>query len=112
MRHGGAAKQRIWLGPGRYFCGCERRIAHADAYGDRNSNRRCDRDTNSNCRCDSDTNTNSHSDSNTNSYAYSYCHSYSDFDAESDAHTKIWAIGEASSDSGASSIVSRPIGNA
>jgi hypothetical protein len=51
------------LGPGRYFCGCERRIAHADAnaYGDgdcdcngyidgsceRNAYRDCDGDCNS-----------------------------------------------------------------
>ena len=82
MRHGGAAKQRIWLGPSRYFCGGKRRITNTDA--DCNSNRRCDRDTNSN--------------------AHSYSHPYSYFDAQSDAHAKTWAIGEASSDSGASSI--------
>jgi hypothetical protein len=96
------------VGPGRYFCGCGWRIADTDAYGDadRNSNRRCDRDTNSNRRCDSNTNCNRHSDTNTNTHsnAYSYCHSYSYFDAQSDTHAKVRAIGEASSDPGASSI--------
>jgi hypothetical protein len=38
VRRRRAAKQRVWLGPGRYFCGCERWIAHANAYSDCNSN--------------------------------------------------------------------------
>ena len=90
MRHSWAAKQRIWLGPGRYFCGGKRRIANTD--------------TDSNGHLDADCNSDRDGNSDTNANAYSYRHSYSYFDAESDAHAKIWAIGEASSDSGASSI--------
>jgi hypothetical protein len=36
VRHGGAAKQCLWLGPSRYFCGCERRIANTDTYSESN----------------------------------------------------------------------------
>jgi hypothetical protein len=61
VRRRRAAEQRIWVGPDRYFCGCEQRIAHTNAYGDGdcNSNRGCDSDTNRNC----------------NGYSYSYSHS-------------------------------------
>ena len=34
VRHSRPAKQRVWMGPGRYICGCERRITHANAYSD------------------------------------------------------------------------------
>ena len=39
MRHSRPAKQRVWLGPDRYISGCERRITHANAYCNSNSNR-------------------------------------------------------------------------
>ena len=83
MRHGGSAKQRIWLGPSRYFCGCGRRIANTDTdskskcntYSDGNSDRDSCRNTDAYSNSDGDRN----SDTNTN--AYSYCHPYSYFDA-------------------------------
>ena len=98
MRHGGSAKQCIWLGPSGYFCGCEQRIANTD----------CDSNGHGESNSDSDRNSDGEpiSDTNTNVNAYSYCHPHPDsyFDAQSDAHAKIWAISEASPDSGASSI--------
>jgi len=33
VRHCRAPKQRIWLGPDRYFCGCKRWIANTDTDG-------------------------------------------------------------------------------
>jgi hypothetical protein len=102
VRHGGAAKQRIWLGPGRYFCGGGRRIANTNTDSNGHFDAYSDTDCNGDGDCNSDTNSN----------AYSYSHPYSYFDAQSDAHAKIWAIGETSSDPGASSIVSKLIGNA
>ena len=100
MRHGGSAKQRIWLGPSRYFCGCEQRIANTDTDSNGHLDANSDGDCNSDGEPISDTN------SNVNTYSYCYCHShsYSYFDAESDTYAKIWAICEASSDPGASSI--------
>jgi len=98
VRHGGSAKQCLWLGPSGYFCGCEQRIANTD----------CDSNGHGESNSDSDRNSDGEpiSDTNTNVNAYSYCHPHPDsyFDAQSDAHAKIWAISEASSDSGASSI--------
>ena len=94
MRNGGSAKQRIWLGPSRYFCGCEQRVANTNTDSNGYLNANSDANSNGDGNCNSDTNVN----------AYSYCHSYTYFHAQSDAHAKIWPIGEASSDSGASSI--------
>jgi hypothetical protein len=94
VRHGGAAKQCLWLGPSRYFCGRKRRIANTDT----DSNGQLDANSDADCNSDRDGN------SNTNSNAYGYCHAYSYFDAESDPHAKIRPVGQASSDSGASSI--------
>jgi hypothetical protein len=98
--HGGSAKQCIWLGPSGYFCGCEQRIANTDSDSNGHGESNSDSDRNSDGEPISDTNTN------VNAYSYCNCHPHPDsyFDAQSDAHAKIWAISEASSDSGASSI--------
>jgi hypothetical protein len=48
VRRRGATKQRIWMGPGGYFCGCERRIANSDAYSYADGNGNGDADGNPN----------------------------------------------------------------
>jgi len=61
-------KQRVWMGPGRYICGCERRITHTNAYSHRDGY----------------------------SYRYSYCHfdgnghsnSYSYANGYGDSHSQ------------------------
>jgi hypothetical protein len=80
VRHRRPAKQRIWLGPGRYFCGCKQRIAHADAitanaYSDCNGDGNCNgyidgscernayRDCDCNRNCNSDLHTQTNADS-------------------------------------------------
>jgi hypothetical protein len=65
VRHRRSAKQRLWLGPGRYLCGCERRIANTDAY--------CDTDGHRNC--------NPHCNSNSNSYGNSYAYGHTNGDS-------------------------------
>ena len=66
MRHGRAAKQRLWLGAIGHFCGCQRRLTKPDS----NSNRdcHCHRNTNSHgdCNCDSNTYANANSYTNRN----------------------------------------------
>ena len=71
VRHRGPTKQRVWMGPGRYLCRCERRITHANAYSycDSNGYRHC--------------NGNSHSDSNSNSNGNGNSYSYSNGDSDS-----------------------------
>jgi hypothetical protein len=96
VRHGWAAKQRIWLGPGRYFCGCERRIAHADAYGDRNCN--------SNRRCDSDTNCNRDRDSNGDCNSLAFADSNGYINRETYSYSEACAIGTASAHASASAV--------
>jgi hypothetical protein len=104
VRHGGAAKQRIWLGPGRYFCGCERRIAHADAYGDGdcNSNRRCYSDTNCNRRRNRDTNCNRDSNGDCNSLAVADSNGY--INRETYSYSEACAIGTASAHTSTASL--------
>jgi hypothetical protein len=58
------AKQRLWLGPGRYFGGCERRIA--------------DTDTNRYLNSDADGNSDRHSNANGNPSSKSKSKCYSD----------------------------------
>ena len=73
------------MGPGRYICGCERRIPHANAY--------------SYCYChrygdgDSDSDTNSNSDA----YRYSDGHSYSYSNAQTHTYSENCDNTEASS---------------
>jgi hypothetical protein len=104
VRHRRAAKQRLWLGPGRYFCGCEWRIAHADAYGDGdcNSNRCCDSDTNSNRRRNRDANCNGHRDSDGNGDRDSYS------ECKSDTYGQACSHSEASSHASAKAVVGKP----
>ena len=78
MRHRRSTKQRVWLGPGGYFCGCERRIANSDS----------DRDGNSD--------TNTHRDSDRHSHSYS--------NAQTHAHAQVWADTEASFDTAAQTV--------
>jgi hypothetical protein len=54
VRNCRSTKQRVWLGPGRYLCGCERRIANTNAYGYADGNS----DTNGNGNGDADGNPN------------------------------------------------------
>jgi hypothetical protein len=99
MRRGRDAKQRVWLGPGRYRGCCRNAAAHstasfpnadticnsvraygntnananayADSYGDGDSNAQCDSYSDSYCDCNANTERNAkrHTDSDT------YCNS-------------------------------------
>ena len=73
------------MGPGRYICGCERRITHANAYSD------CYSNSNSNGDSDSDGNSNS------DAYRYSDRHSYSYSNAQTHAYSENCGNTEASS---------------
>jgi hypothetical protein len=75
VRRRRAAKQRIWLGPGGYFCGCERRIAHANAYSDASCKPNAYRDSNAYCDCYCYSNSN----------PYSYCDTCAQVDADTEA---------------------------
>lgn len=83
MWHSGSTKQRVWLGPGRYPCGCERRIADTNAYSYADGN--------------SDTNGNGDADSNREPHRNSISNGY----AATDANTQVGPIGKASSHSAA-----------
>ena len=80
MRHGRSAKQRIWLGPGRYRGRRGDAVTNADAesYALTNSYTSSMRgDT----VADPDRNSDSNSNSNTNSYSYGDCNSHGDTNA-------------------------------
>ena len=84
MRHSRPPKQRLWLGPGRYICGCERRITHANAYSYSDCYSHGDSDTHSNSYGDGNSNRDAHSnrnryiDAKRESYSYSYWHSHTE----------------------------------
>jgi hypothetical protein len=96
VRHGGPAKQRLWLGPGRYRGGCRDAVTNRDPDSHANSNRyafcmragnanadangESDRNCHSYCNCDC------HADSYGNSYCYANGHSNSDAYADSYAY--------------------------
>ena len=88
VRHSRPPKQRVWMGPGRYICGCERRITHANTYSDSYS----------------DTNGNSDANSNSNAHRYSDGHSYSYSNAQTHAHAQVCADTEASSHTAAATL--------
>ena len=73
MRHSGPAKQRVWLGPGRYICGCEWRITHANAYSY------------------------SYSDGDSHSYGHLHRNGIADSHATTDPNTQSGAISKAAS---------------
>ena len=77
--HCGTAKQRLWLGPGRYSGCCPRRITHAYADGDSNGNT----DAHSNSDCDCYANSDGHS----HSYSYSNARTQDCADTEASSHT-------------------------
>ena len=79
MRHSRSAEQRLWLGPGRYLCGCERRIANTNAYSHADGN--------------SDTNGNGNADSNPNREPH--CNSIGNGYAATDDNAQVGAIGKA-----------------
>jgi hypothetical protein len=82
MRRCRPPKQRVWLGPDRYICGCERRITHANAYSDSNS----------------------YSYGYGHGYCYSDGHSYSYSNAKADAHAEICTNSETSSHTAAETV--------
>jgi hypothetical protein len=70
VRRGRPAKQRLWLGPDRHPCGCDRRRhtnANANSYGYSYSNTQCDSYSDSDCNCNTNTERNAkrHTDSDT-----------------------------------------------
>jgi hypothetical protein len=88
VRHSRSTKQRVWLGPGRYLCGCERRIANTNAYSHSDGN--------------SDTNGNGNADSNPNREPH--CNSIGNGYAATDANTQVGPIGKAASHSSAETV--------
>jgi hypothetical protein len=70
MRHGRAAKQRLWLGAIGHFCGCQRRLTKPDS----NSNRDCHRHgygrtyANGNTYCNCNRNSDDHTGSDRETY--------------------------------------------
>ena len=102
MRHGRPAKQRVWLGPGRYRGCCRDAVANpvADSYANSNSYTFCMQ------RGDGDANTYGHSDNdgNCNCYANSDSHSDCYTDCDSYAYAKAGADTKASSNAAASPV--------
>jgi hypothetical protein len=78
VRHRRSTKQRVWLGPGGYFCGCQRRISNSDS----------DCDGNSDCNTYSD----AHRYSDGHSYSYSQAHAQVCADTEASSHTAAQTI--------------------
>ena len=76
MRHRRAAKQCIWLGPDRYSCSCNRRIANTDTDGNVDSNSNAYRDSDGNCYVDGYRYADCYTYS--NSYCYAYTNTNSD----------------------------------
>jgi hypothetical protein len=81
------------MGPGRYICGCDRRITHANAYSGSDSNTYCYSHSYANSNCDA------HSDSNGHSYCYSHGHSDGNSKPLSNRNSHIDAIDERYADS-------------
>ena len=86
MRHGRAAKQRLWLGAIGHFCGCQRRLAKPDT----NSNRHCHCHGNSYCNTYTNGNTYCNCNRNSDDYAGSDCETYPN--AQATSHTSVEAI--------------------
>ena len=101
MRHGGAAKQCVWLGPGRYRGRCRDAVTNPepDSYTDSNRYTFCMRAgvTNTHGNCDRDS----------HSYSYRYCYSYGNgyTDADVDTYTEACSNTETSSHAAASPVV-------
>jgi hypothetical protein len=113
MRHSGPAKQRVWLGPGRYRGRCRDALTNrdADSYANTNSHTCC-------MRADGDPNTYSHgySDghSHSHSYAYTYGNGHSDCKPAAVAYTHVdtedYANTKASPDGAASPVAEKVTG--
>jgi hypothetical protein len=117
VRRRRAAKQRVWLGPGRYFCGCEWRIAHANTDSDSDSNGYSRSngivaafEPNANANSDADCHCNSDSDAYWDSNAHSDSNCDFDLHAQTNADSAARANNEASPDTSASSLAARVSG--
>jgi len=93
VRHAGSAKQCVWLGSTRYFCGCWRRIANTDTDG------------NSHLDANSHGNSNCYSNSNCNSNGDRYCDGIAHSHAAPDANGQTGAISTPASHTSAATIV-------
>ncbi len=78
MRRCGAAQQRVWLGPGGYFCRRERRITNANA--------------NANAYSDGDRHRNTHRNRNPNGNSYAHAYRSSSPDAAAAAYAGVQAL--------------------
>ena len=92
MRHGRPAKQRVWLGPGRYRRRCRDAVTNPDAesYANSNSYTFCMQrgDGNANSYGHSDSNCNCYANSDSHSHCNGYANSYADTYAEACSFTK------------------------
>jgi len=85
MRHGRAAKQRLWVGAIGHFCGCQRRLTKPDS----NSNRDCHCYGHGHGYCNRNTYTNGNT----------YCNCNRNSDDHTRTDCKTCAIAEAASHS-------------
>ena len=100
MRHGGAAKQCVWLGPGRYRGRCRDAVTNPepDSYTDSNRYTFCMRAgvTNTHGNCDRDSHSNCYCHANSDSYGNGYTDADVDTYAEACSNTKASANAAAS----------------
>jgi hypothetical protein len=92
VRHGGPAKQRLWLGPGRYRGGCRDAVTNRDPDSDANSNRYAF------CMRAGNANPDANGESDCNCHSYCNCDCYANGDGNSDAYTDSYANGDSNSD--------------
>jgi hypothetical protein len=92
VRHCGAAKQRVWLGAGRYRGGCRDAVANCDADSHANTNR------DPSCVRADDADTYGHADGNSNSDGNGYT------DADVDTYTEACSNTEASAHAATSTV--------
>ena len=102
MRHGRPAKQRLWLGPGRYRRRCRDAVTNpvADSYANSNSYTFCmqrgDGNANTYGHSDSNCNCNYYANSDSHSHCNGYANSYADTYAEACSFTKASSYAAAS----------------
>jgi len=98
VRHCGAAKQRVWLGAGRYRGGCRDAVANCDADSHANTNR------DPSCVRADDADTYGHADGNSNSDGNSYSDGNGYTDADVDTYTEACSNTEASAHAATSTV--------
>jgi hypothetical protein len=81
VRLGRSTKQRIWLGPRGYLCGCQRRVANAHTYANGLTK------SNTNGNGDADSNPNGYIDANREPDAHSHNYTETSSFRSASSHT-------------------------